>query len=452
MFNKTKDHNPNYLASIVKLSDVSKHPNADKLQCVSIFANNIITGLDAKDGDLYVYFPLECAISREFLSYTNSFEDTILNKDTLKKGFFNKHGRVRAINLRGSKSEGYIVPVSVLEDFSNNFLKQKLSINESHVGIDFDEVYGHQICKKYVVRISREQGTSKKTKGNVKKYESRLVEDQFRFHYDTEQLKRNMHKISPNDFIAITNKVHGTSFVVSHVLTKKRLGIMAKIAKKIGVSVVDKEYGMLYSSRCVIKNQNFLDPKDTGGFYGEDVWKLTAEKIFPEMEQGISVYGEIVGFTPSGKYIQKDYDYGCKSGEFDIYIYRVTYTSPNGNVYEFSHNQVKQWCLKRNLKMVEEYYYGKAKDLYPSLNTDEHWHENYLNNLIRDYLEKDCHICKNNVPDEGIVLRKDNIHDFEAFKLKSFRFLKKETEELDKGTVDMETEQTVSETTEEDGI
>jgi hypothetical protein len=41
------------------------------------------------------------------------------------------------------------------------------------------------------------------------------------------------------------------------------------------------------------------------------------------------------------------------------------------------------------------------------------------------------------VPEEGIVLRKEG-YEIECFKLKSFAFLKRETEQLDKGGVDME--------------
>jgi len=255
-FNKSKDHNVNYLASIVKLDNIRKHNNADKLQIASVFANNVITGLTAKAGDLYVYFPLESAISSEFLAFTNSFSDKEMNSDKSVKGYFDKNGRVRAVTLRGEKSEGYMVPASELQVFIKKVLNKDVVISDIDAGTDFDEIEGHILCKKYVPAFQRQQATSakKKTKGSVKKYESKLVENQFRFHYDTEQLKRNMHKISPDDYISLTNKLHGTSFVVSHVLVKKKLSWKDKVAKFFGIIVKDKDYGMLYSSRCVIKS------------------------------------------------------------------------------------------------------------------------------------------------------------------------------------------------------
>ena len=261
MFNKSDKHNPNYLASVVKLQGVRKHANADRLQNVSLFGNNVITGMDAKDGDLYVYFPLESAISKEFLSYTNSFRDVTLNADSSKKGMFEQHGRVRCARIRGEKSEGYIVPVSLLESFAKDILNQKIEITEKYVGSDFDLFFEHCFCKKYIPKGMRNFGEAgkKKTRGNVKKYISRLVKNQFHFHPSTEQLKRNIDKINPDDFINITEKYHGTSFVVSNVIVKKKLSLLDKIGQFFKMNIIDTEYGMLYSSRSVLKNENLVD-------------------------------------------------------------------------------------------------------------------------------------------------------------------------------------------------
>jgi hypothetical protein len=83
-------------------------------------------------------------------------------------------------------------------------------------------------------------------------------------------------------------------------------------------------------------------------------------------------------------------------------------------------------------------YCGKITDLFPDLNTDIHFHENLLEKLKEKYLEKDCDICKNNVPAEGIVVRNLSNPHVNALKLKSFRFLAHESKTLDKGEVSME--------------
>jgi hypothetical protein len=450
MITKSTNHNPNYLASIVKIDEFRPHinPKVERMKMVNLFGNSVITGIDAKPG-VYIYFPLECAICQQFLSYTNSFRDKELNTDKNKSGFFEMHGRVRAVKLQGSPSEGYIVPASQLENFCKYVLSKEIKIDEKFVGTDFDEICGFQICKKYIpkgIKISNE-GISKKTKGNVKKYQSKLVENQFRFHPSTEQLKRNIEKVSPNDYISVLFKYHGTSFVTSNVIVKKKLSFKEKIAKLFRVNVIDTEYGMLYSSRSVLKNIAMDDGKQNNHYYDSDVWKIVSEKVFPCLKKGFSAYGEIVGYTPSGAFIQKNYDYSCSPGTLDYIIYRMTYTNVDGDVFELSYQQMVDYCNKFGLKTPHCYYYGKAKDLYPELNTESHWHENFLNNVIRDYLEKDCMFCKSkpNIPDEGIVLRVDKPNVWEVYKLKSFRFTMQESAELDQGILDIETQETLEE-------
>ncbi len=440
MFTKSPDHNINYLATIVDIQSFRPHSNADRLKIATIFGNNVITGINAEEG-LFCYFPLESALSSEFLSYTNSFRDKEMNRDKTVASMFEAHGRVRALRLRGEKSEGYIVPVSVLEDFVKNFLGKKISPNDFSVGLDFDTIGDHQICRKYIPKGTRMAGTtSKKTKGNVKRYQSKLVENQFHFHEDTSHLKREMRKISPEDYISITDKLHGCNFIVSNVLVKKKLSLKDRLAKWFGVKVEETEYGMLYSSRAVIKNSVMDDGKNNNHFYDADVWKIVADKAFPALKAGISIVGEIVGFTPSGSAIQKGYDYGCGEKELDFYVFKVTYTSPSGDVYVFDHKQTVAFCEKYGFKMPRTFYYGQAKDLF-DLKVDDQWHDNFLQMMMTTYLEKKCDLCKNDVWAEGVILRKDVPHEWDAFKLKSFNFLGYETALLDKGEVDMETQE-----------
>ena len=108
---KTNLKDTNYRAKIVQLKNIRKHSNADKLQCVTIDFQTVITGMNAKEGDIYIYFPLECAINKEYLSWSNSFSSPDMNEDKTKKGFFDKNGRVRAVRLRGEPSQGYIIQI-----------------------------------------------------------------------------------------------------------------------------------------------------------------------------------------------------------------------------------------------------------------------------------------------------------------------------------------------------
>ena len=267
-----------------------------------------------------------------------------------------------------------------------------------------------------------------------------MVDGQFRFHPDTLQLKKSIHNTSPNDYISITRKLHGTSWVASRLLCNKKLTRFEKILKRFGIKIQDTHYDLLWASRRVLKN-GFLEIGNKDHFYSYDLWEEIAKSVEYAIQDSITLYGEAVGYTKTGAYIQDGYDYGCSAGQFATYVYRITTTNHSGQVYEFSHRQVKDYCEKYGLDMVPEIYYGKAKDLYPELSVNDHWHQNFLDRLIGDYLEKDCELCKSKkVPDEGICLRKD-IFDSEIYKLKSFKFLEWETKKLDdENFVDMETE------------
>ena len=66
------------------------------------------------------------------------------------------------------------------------------------------------------------------------------------------------------------------------------------------------------------------------------------------------------------------------------------------------------------------------------------WRYLLVDDLKKRFLEKDCFMCNNNVPEEGVVLRKENLLKCDSLKLKSFRFLEKETKQLDTGESNIE--------------
>lgn len=87
-------------------------------------------------------------------------------------------------------------------------------------------------------------------------------------------------------------------------------------------------------------------------------------------------------------------------------------------------------------------YQGTLANLYPELDTNNHWHENLHERLKQDTIhfgmELNEPLCHNIVPREGICLRILNDPLTECFKLKTLKFLGKEAELMDKGEVDME--------------
>lgn len=437
MLSISKEANPNYLAKLVVLKGLKKHPNADKLQVAMIDFQQVITDMTAQENDVYVFFPLECVINHDFLSATNSFRHSHLNKivDDENCGFFEDKGRVKAVKLRGEKSMGYLVPAPVIQEFTG------YEFEDDDIGKEFDTIGKILMLKKY--ELPKGANMSDKKFGKKPRI-SRLVDGQVYLHVDTEQLRKNIHKIGLHDEIAITYKLHGTSFWVSNVLGKKKLNLFYKFLKFIGISIQETEYDYFYGSRKVVKNQ--YETQDTSHFYEYDLWGDIKEAVKDKIPKGFSLYGECVGFTKNGGYIQMDYDYGCEPCQNKIYIYRITFTNADGIVSNLSTSQMVKYCERFGLDYVPLLYKGTLRELLDIEDADLPSDERDLNQLIiktleEEYTEKDCYICKNKVPEEGVVLKKESMFEFESYKLKSFSFLQKETELLDKGVIDLESNQ-----------
>lgn len=435
-----KPVNPNYCGTIIKIEKLVDLPNCDNVQAAIIFNNSVIVGKDVQIGDLGVFFPIETQLMPEFLKNNNLYRDKTLNLNTDKAGYFETNGRIRAMKFRGNKSEGLFMPISCLNYI---FYADFWNTKPIPVGTDFDKVEGQVICKKY--QIIRNTPGEKKTKADkkaVKKF-NRLVENQFRLHIDTENLRRNAHKLNPDDYISITNKIHGTSWVVGKVLVKEPLNWFKSLLKRLMPrDIIDTKYDIIYSSRMVVKNKYINTEQKNEGFYNFDLWGEIAEKVKGSLQDGITLYGEAVGFLPTGAWIQKGYHYGCRPNQYDIYVYRITYTNPEGKLIEFSWPQIKEYCNKFGIKHVEEFYYGKAKDYCPAIPLEQHWNQNFLAKLEKDFmLDRKCPLNNNEVWEEGIVIRIDGLFEVQPFKLKNFAFLEKETKDLDKGEVDMESAQ-----------
>jgi hypothetical protein len=425
--------NLNYCASIVEIVIIVPLANCDNVTSTIIDGFPVIIPKTTKLGDVGVYFPPETQLSEQYCFENNLYRHGNLNKDQTKTGYIEENRRVRTVKFRGNQSAGLFLPLDSLTPFAH--------LSLFTVGTIFDEIDGQLICQKYNKKQHHHGPENNKKKKKHRK--SKILDHQFRFHVDTANLGRNIHRIQPDDIITITKKVHGTSVVCSRVLCKKPLSIRERIAKFFGVSVVETCYDNVFSSRKVIKN-DYVNP-DTE-IYALDIWGLANDTVKHALRDGLTVYAEIVGYTPTGRGIQsvggKAFDYGCEKGTFKVYIYRVTYTSPAGDVFEFSSKQLQTFCNEHGLLHVPEYYHGTAKDLCNRFNhhyNSETFNNVFLNLLQELYLEKDCPICSNKIPDEGIVVRKEG-NTIEAYKLKSIRFLEGETKEIDKGNSNIEDE------------
>jgi hypothetical protein len=277
--------------------------------------------------------------------------------------------------------------------------------------------------------------------------EDLIVDGQFRFHTDTSNLRRNWQQINPSDVIDITVKLHGTSVILAHLLIQRELPWYERILQRLGVLIQTEKYGFVWSSRKVVKGVDGTSKPGAAHYYTEDVWGQIAKRVEHLIPKGFTVYGEIVGYTADGGAIQKmggqTFDYRCQPGECELYVYRVTQTNADGNVIELTAPQVREWCESIGLKPVPPIYYGRADGLLGyQVGAIEDWQQGLLGYLESYWVrDQDSALCVNKVPEEGIVVRKDGLNKCEAMKLKSWRFLRSESENLDTDVADIEEDQ-----------
>jgi hypothetical protein len=448
MLSTSKNANINYLAKLVKLTHLRPHGNANNLQCAMIDGNNVIVSIHQKVGDVGIFFPLESKIDASFLKVRSLYREKSQNFDQTKAGFFELNGRVRAVKLRSEQSEGFWVP---LADFQS-WVTFKQSDLIPQIGKEFDTFGDKLLLSKYIPTHVNTPGETKKQKfDKTKKVKQKdlLIPGQFNFHANTPQFGKNIHRFTADSNVTVTKKLHGTSLVSSRVLIKRELSWKERLAKFLGVSVVESEYKNLFSSRTSIRN--LIPTRGSDSIEANRETSIYAKGnalLEPFLQDGMTVYAELVGFVkPHGTYIQKGYDYGCSPGSkhFKLYVYRITWTNPAGKVFEWSWQQIKLWCQQYGINHVPELFTGSVYDFLDESLLEGDSSERFYLKLKERYLERQCTLCANKVPDEGVCVRVNNSLAFEVFKLKSFAFRQHETKMLDAGEIDIETQDSVDE-------
>lgn len=240
MFTKSENIKLEYCAQIVKIGELLPIEGSDFLVKTNIGgAYQVVVGKnDVKTGDIMVYCKLETAINKDFLSVNNQFElgERHLNKnyekvqklidegkeDEAKKmvGYFNKHGRVRIVKLRGCASEGCLFTIDSLAKWNPNVLKYNFENcfkpNEDGVVVpfEFDTIDGVLFVEAYVPPLPQTRNSDGLTRNERKRGKKivkldRMVEGQFAFHYDTNQLNDNVWRFNPDTVVNISVKEHG---------------------------------------------------------------------------------------------------------------------------------------------------------------------------------------------------------------------------------------------------
>lgn len=420
-----------YKAYVTELKNVRKHPNADRLLLGDCFGNTVCVNLDYVEGQIGVYFPTDGQLSVEFADANNLVRKKDENNNNVG-GYMDPDKRnVKAIKLRGEKSDGLFLPLHCLEPFGD--------ITQLRVGDTIDVFNGHEICKKYIPRSNRRRGSH--SEGNKTRKHKVPVAPLFVEHADTEQLAYNLGAFHCGDEVEITLKMHGTSQRTAYVPTLKgyKRTLLDRIFKREGTPIYDWGY-VSGTRRTVLENYE-------GGFYGSNVFREQHSKFFEgKLWKGETVYYEVVSFTDDGtpimskgkvpKEAQSQYGtemvfhYGRSEGS-DIYVYRMTMTNEDGDVVEYTPDFMRYRCEQMGVKTVPVLWRGTIPYTVDDIESAIPGHrivlkegENageWIKRVAEQYYDGPDPIGKTHVR-EGVVVRILNRPKFCAYKHKNFLF------------------------------
>lgn len=137
-----------YCAYITTIKELRKHSNADRLQCATIFGNNVIVDLSYQAGQRVIYFPVDGQLGEDFAKENNlvRVKDAEGNNTG---GYLDPDKRnITALKLRGEQSDGLVLPLEVLSKYTDI---EKLTDGEQITTLN-----GYEICRKYIPRSNRQ--------------------------------------------------------------------------------------------------------------------------------------------------------------------------------------------------------------------------------------------------------------------------------------------------------
>jgi len=432
---------------VAKLKNLEPIEGADMIQQGKIFGERVIIPSTHKEGEIGILFDCETQLSEKYVHYNNLYRKEKMNYDKEKTGYIEEKRRVKPIKLRGVKCSGLWMP---LESLKNIPELKDYDLSKLREGNQDKSIDGVDICDKYIPPRTRTRMRGNKD-GRIKINKIPT----FREHVDTDQFMRNTHELTPNEFVVVTEKLHGTSGRVGYLPTNYPLKWYEKLFKPLFSSnrINEQKYSFVVGSRRVVKSIEGEKVENKNHFYSEDLWTEIGGAVFKgKLNKGETVYFEIVGYAPDGAPImpsqsnealknfmdKKEYKnfikkygdttyfrYGCFEMEHDgavtntakkfrVFIYRITQSNEDGVSYDLSWDQVKIRCEELGVDHVPE--------LHRTIISEEDLNDDRFVALI----EKLADESSKNFPEhirEGVVVRIENGKKTPIFlKHKSFVF------------------------------
>lgn len=444
----------NYCGYITRIKNLKPLPNSDKLMIGQCFDDNVIVDNTYADNELVIYFMAGTQLGPEFCEENGLIRKLDENGKNIG-GYLEKSRAVKAINLRKSKSDGLALKLSSL----NRFMPDVSVLRE---GDRIEVLYGIVIAQKYIPKVYERHNYGAGAKVQAKK-EPKEKCPLFAEHIETSHLDKCLSNFRPGDTVQITVKMDGTSQRTGYlpIIKKRPPTFFDKLFHRKPKEYV--EYGYVNGTRHVVLNSY------DGGYYGDNEFRRRiSDKFVGRLYKNEEVYYEIVGYAgTNGKpirpvvdnkklkdkeFVQKygavsEFSYGCDpSGGYNevnkletvyaesdgvvqplevkpldppkpccrLFVYRMTMTNEDGDVIEYSPEQIKLRCEDIGVDYVPECETFRIPD-------DCEDPGEYVLEKAKQYYDGPDPIGKTHIR-EGVVVRILNRRKFSAYKLKNHSY------------------------------
>ncbi len=236
------------------------HPNADALMIGKVGSYQVVVqkGL-YNDGDEVVFAPEKSVLTGQI---KDEFEKYLVGPDK---------DRVKAVRLRGEISSGIIVPPFLISNLS-----------ELEVGVDVSEKLG---ISKYEPPIPTQLA------GKVKSFDMPFIGN-----HDCEHANVYVNELVDGERVVITEKVHGSQFILAHNVDTNDTIVSSKGLLKNGLTIEESD-----------ENSYWLAAKN------DDI----VNKIRSNWTEGVvQIFGEVIP-------VQGGYSYGQNKPTASLFDIRV---------------------------------------------------------------------------------------------------------------------------------
>lgn len=311
-----------YKVPVTTVLDVTPHPNADRLELISVYSFQVISakGLYQK-GDAVIYVPVDSILPKDL-------EDFLFPVDSKIKL---TNSRVRAAKIRQVVSQGLLIKPDALEALP------KFNDLEVELEQDIKDILG-------ITKYEPPTPDFQKPKGPTPGSRKALENPDFKKYNGIDNIKW-----FPNGYegkeVIIQCKLHGSLLRVGKAPFIANT-VFKKILKFLKLAPA---YENVYGSN----NVELTNRSGYTGFYGEDVYGKVCKKlkIHEKIKDGEYVYMELIG--PG---IQKNYTYGHT--EHHAVLYDVKITKADGSQMWLNPEDAELYAKVRGFDFVPVLYRG----------------------------------------------------------------------------------------------